>query len=135
MSVIIKKQEPICLLKSAPATQKVHHILSTICPLKVQKSTEKNTKVQNFCPSKMALLCGFSDFIESCRNPNSIFDSRRGCQKHKSHLIQGGFFLYRKFNFNACSYIFIAFKRNSCMMIQNPMLYYRKTKTCTTNGF
>ena len=80
-------QEPICPCKSAPAKQKVHHILSAICPLKIQKSTEKNTKVQNCHPSETALLCGFSDFIESCRNPNSIFNSRTG---HHTRLLTNG---------------------------------------------
>lgn len=68
-----KKQEPICPRKSAPETQKVHHILSAICPLKVQKSTKKNTKLLICYTLQMALLCGFSEFAESCRNPNSIF--------------------------------------------------------------
>ena len=80
-------QEPICPCKSAPATQKVHHILSAICPLKVQKSTEKNTKPQNCRPLQTALLCGFSDYMESCRNQNSIFDSRTG---HHTRLLTNG---------------------------------------------
>lgn len=87
MPVKIKKQEPICLRKSAPATQKVHHILSAICPLKVLKSTKKNTKLQNCRPLQMALLCGFSDYIESCRKPNSTFNSRTG---HHTAILPNG---------------------------------------------
>ena len=61
--------------------------MSAICPLKVQKSTKKNIKLQNCYPLQMALLCGFPVYMEICRTPNSIFNARTS---HHTRLLTNG---------------------------------------------